>query len=283
MTGSEIRLAILGHPIGHSLSPLLHQTALKRAGINGTYQALDVLPGTLEGTVRRLVDEGYTGWNVTLPHKTDTMRLVDTVDGSAESVGAVNTVLVSEGRTAGYNTDVDGVLSSLTPFVKDLRDSSWLVIGAGGGARAVCAAARNLGAGNVVIASRTSGRGADLLKSLALPGREVTFAEASRAAKDAFLIVNTTPVGMHPHIDESPLAPGTLTSRHVVLDMVYRPRITRFLRNAARDGARTIEGIEILLFQAAKAFKIWTGKDMDTGSVRRVIEAKLDEEGTHRG
>jgi shikimate dehydrogenase len=252
-------LAVIGHPVAHSLSPRLHAAALAACGRAGWYGAFDVPPERLAAAVRGLAALGFTGANVTVPHKRAAVALCDELDPVAAAIGAVNTLRFgADGRVAGFNTDAAGFLAALAAAVPDLqlRGSSALVLGAGGAARAVAFALREAGVARLGVRNRTAARAADLLAELG------AVADPDLPPRAADLLVNCTSVGMGvpAAAGVSPFDAWTeLPDRCVVVDLVYRPLETAFLRAARARGLRTVDGLGMLAHQAALAWRVWFG------------------------
>ena len=263
-----LKLGVIGYPIGHSLSPCMHNAALRALSLDGEYSAIAVESAGLPETVRGLFAQGFAGLNVTIPHKQAVLPLMDELANSARVIGAVNTIVKRDGHMIGYNTDAAGFMRGLTDTGFKPTGAKVLVLGAGGAARAVVYALSDARA-SVVVWNRTQARaerlasefGADALDCLPV-GTLGTFD----------LIVNTTSVGMSPHSNETPLQfPRGERPPQWVYDLVYRPRQTRFLREARAAGARTIGGLEMLVYQGAEAFTLWTGRAAPVGVMRSAI------------
>lgn len=266
---------VIGHPIGHSLSPLLHNTAFAARRINAVY--LPFLVRDLGDFLSALGPLGVAGFSVTLPHKRAILRHLDDCDPLAAEIGAVNTVVVGPGgKLTGYNTDYVGVLRALESKLQ-LRGSRVLLLGAGGAARAAAFALARAGAVVGVCARRTPQARA-LARAV---GGEVI--ERRRLRSEFFdAIVNATPVGMYPRDAVSPLAPPELNCR-IVMDLIYRPLRTRLLRIAARKALAAVSGAEMFLAQGMAQFEIWTGLRAPEEKIRRAVLARLRrEEGTPR-
>jgi len=279
-------LALLGHPVGHSLSPAMQMAALRAAGLDWTYELLDVPPAALPERLGALRDDPrWAGCNLTIPHKEAVLPLLDEVDEEARLIGAVNTVVRTGDRLAGFNTDAVGFLRDLEEHGVDaaaLRGAQVLVLGAGGAARAVAFALAGRGA-RLVIANRTASRAAALARHLdecfgqgraeAVPLEDPAL-PARFAAFD--LVVNCTSAGMSPDEHLDPLPPGCRPrAGQVFYDLVYRPPVTAFLRRAADAGARTIGGLGMLLHQGAAAFELWTGRQAPLAVMREALARAL--------
>ncbi|HTP79554.1 MAG TPA: shikimate dehydrogenase [Bacteroidota bacterium] len=275
--------AILGHPVSHSLSPFLHGKAFELLGLPYRYVAVDVEPSELPRKVAELVRDGCLGFNVTLPNKESIIPLLSEVDDTARAIGAVNTLIVRSGRLVGYNTDCDGVRVSLQPFRARIEKQEVLLLGAGGAARAVAYALQaSYSVGMIHIAVRSVDRGRRFISSLNLHRSDVLEMgdpKISAAAASSALVVNATPVGMIPHAGESPLpAGGTFRRGQIVFDLIYRPPETRLIRDARLAGAEVVTGVTMFLHQAAKAFQLWTGKEMPLTEMGKALEQKLTDE-----
>jgi 3-dehydroquinate dehydratase / shikimate dehydrogenase len=266
--------AVIGDPIGHSLSPLLHNTAFRARKFNAVF--VPFLVRNLRDFWGAMEAFGVAGVAVTIPHKEAILRYLDDCDPLAAKIGAVNTVVVrGGGRLYGYNTDYVGVLRSLEGRLR-LAGSRVLLFGAGGAARAASFALAQAGS-IVCLSARRPERARALAR--AVGGQVVARAALRREFFDA--IVNCTPVGMHPR-GGSPLGRADLNCR-VVMDMVYRPRDTELLQIARRKGIETISGVEMFLAQGAAQYEIWTGERAPESAMRRAIVSALDQEEKSKG
>ncbi len=252
------RLGLLGDPVAHSRSPAMMRAALEASGIEGTYEALRVAPRDLGGTLRRLWDEGWTGLNVTVPHKVEAMKHVALAEPSAEEVGAVNTLARGEGCWVGSNTDVvaaEGVLRGAGVTKSDLYAT---VLGTGGAARACVAALRRRGVSSITVVGRTSMRACGEWTFAALGS-----AEAEQSLARASVVVQATRCGMQGGEDSVELlrgAPLRVCSRGTVaFDVVYDPEVTQWMTEAGNAGLRVIVGggLAMLGLQGAAAFERW--------------------------
>ena len=260
---------LVGHPVGHSLSPLIHRTAYEALGLNWHYGLMDVLEADLPAVLSGIDGQRVVGANVTIPYKQRVFELLDDCTDTARAVGAVNTVFVEDGRRKGHNTDVEGFLAPLQER-NAVSARSALILGSGGAARAVAHALTGvLGWTDVAVAARNPAT------ARALPGvRALPWDERFEAAAQADLIVNTTPIGMHPNVDASPLPDEhPFRGGQIVYDLIYAPRETRLLQQASKAGATPIGGLPMLIGQAAAAFRIWTGHEMPLDAVRAALKA----------
>lgn len=258
-------LGVLGHPVGHSLSPRMHNAALRAQGVDMVYLAFDVLPEALPDAVAGLRSLGFRGVNVTVPHKEAMVALVDEVEEGARRIGAVNTVVNDDGRLTGYNTDKMGFAAALRGVRPDgVAGLTCFVAGAGGAARAVLAALQEQNAGRILVWNRTAERAQALCRLASAWGSSpcipVSDAERAAAAAGADLLVNSTSVGLTSSIKEPAIPVDNLGSNHVVVDLVYGSGPTALVREARVRGATAIDGKEMLVMQAAGSYELWTGR-----------------------
>jgi shikimate dehydrogenase len=247
------KLGIIGHPLSHSLSPRMHNAALRALSLDGDYTALPIPPDELQMTLPSLFAQGYHGLNVTIPHKQAVLPFMHELADAARAIGAVNTIVVDGNQLIGHNTDASGFIRALTEARFDAKNKVALVLGAGGAARAVVYALTQAGA-HVMSWNRTHERALPLARDF-----DATVIDDLPTGGAFDLIVNTTSVGMTPHHDQTPLPLTSEFDARVVYDLVYNPRNTVLLREAQALGAQTIDGLAMLVYQGAEAFKLWTG------------------------
>ncbi|BCJ88557.1 shikimate dehydrogenase [Effusibacillus dendaii] len=271
-------IGLFGHPIHHSRSPLMQNAAFRAKGLPYTYVAFDVFPEQLKTAAESIRILGMRGVNVTIPHKVDIMACLDELSPAAKLIGAVNTVVNEKGTLIGHNTDGSGYVRSLLEETRlSLPDANVLVLGAGGAARAVAAAMALQGAKRIQIVNRTPEKGRELAERLGTfcPAEAVSYQDLPELVSEADLLVNTTSVGMHPNEQEIPLPPDLLHEKLVVSDLIYNPRQTRLLWEAAKRGAKTHGGLGMFIYQGAEAFTLWTGEDAPVELMRKTIESSL--------
>lgn len=272
------QLFVIGDPVAHSLSPLLHQTMIDQTGAAYRYDVRTVRPEELPAFVRWAKDGGCAGFNVTMPHKEAILPLLDEVDTTAASCGAVNTVCIREGRAIGHNTDGTGFLDSLAGQGFYPQGRTVLLLGAGGAAKAVGHALAAAGAGRVIVCARRLERAAALAAQLPGCGEGIVLAQDAiqQAAAACDLLVNATPLGMAGSPAFARLDFLQAMPPHaVVYDLVYHPRRTALLEAAARQGLRTVGGIDLLIRQAVRAFTFFTGETPDTAALYAALREPL--------
>lgn len=281
ITASTTLCAVIGNPVGHSLSPEIHNAAFRHLGLDWVYTAFRVEDiGNAVAGIRAL---GIRGVSVTIPHKVAALPLLDSLEGTAAKIGAVNTIVNTGGLLHGINTDGEGALRALTGAGHDPAGSSVLILGSGGAARAIAfTLAEHAAPARLAIAGIVPGELAALCADIAIatPVSPVpvamTAADTLReAVADARIIINCTPLGMSPQKEASPLPEGLLGSRHVVFDIVYNPLTTKLLKDAGSHGAAVICGIEMFLNQACLQFEHWTGRPAPAEVMREVLVKKF--------
>ncbi len=258
---------ILGDPVSHSLSPAMHNAAFAELGLNSVYLPLQTK--NVREAIIGLKALGFAGASVTIPHKQAVIPCLDFIDPVAEKIGAVNTLLFKEGSVHGANTDWIGANQAIEQTTK-LPKKKVLILGAGGSARALGFGLLEAGA-QVSITNRTQGKGqelADLLHAPFVPASDLGGIEAD-------ILVNTTSVGMTPHIEATPMPRKYLRHFSVVMDIVYAPQRTRLLTEAEEEGCKTINGLAMLLFQGTAQFELWTGQKAPVEVMRRHLLAGL--------
>ncbi|MEX2626886.1 MAG: shikimate dehydrogenase [Ilumatobacteraceae bacterium] len=261
--------AVIGSPVRHSLSPAIHQAAFEAGGLDWTFVAFEVAPGHAAEAVRAARTLGLGGLAVTTPHKEDVAVAVDEVDPAAAALGSVNTVVVrADGTTFGASTDGDGFVDWLRAAGHDPLDMRVVVLGAGAAARSVIDALDRAGVADIAVVNRSEDAA---VRAAALARRAHVAAPSAVTAAD--LVVNATSVGMGD--DALPLDPALLRASHVVADLVYHPLDTALLRAARAAGAATVDGLGMLVHQAALQQQLWTGTYPDVAALRAAAESQL--------
>ena len=266
-------VGLIGYPLGHSLSPVFQQAALDYYELKFKYELWPTTSDELPSLVSRIREFGYLGANVTIPHKVEIMALLDEIDDVAKTIGAVNTIVKKDEKLIGYNTDAFGFLKPLLELAKFKPSGARvLLLGAGGAARSACYALLNAGVTHLVLANRTLSNAERLAcesqkflenaKSAQINFVTLADPKLNTYARSADLIVNATSIGMRhsSFAQESLLMPQQISEDTLVYDLVYNPRETQLLRNAKDAGARTLEGIPMLVYQGAESFELWFKK-----------------------
>ncbi|CAH1662811.1 Shikimate dehydrogenase (NADP(+)) [Hyphomicrobiales bacterium] len=271
------RCFVVGHPIAHSRSPLIHGEWLRQYGIAGSYERVDVAPADLPAFIRRLRDGEFAGGNVTVPHKEAVMALVDAVSDAGRAVGAVNTLWRENGRILADNSDVPGFLAHLDATVPGWQERvrTALILGAGGAARGICYGLKARGVDRILVVNRSPGRAEELVAAFERPLEAGAWDRRDRLVAEADLIVNTTALGMQGkpplELDLSRLRPGT-----IVDDIVYVPLKTALLAEAEGRGGIPVDGLGMLLHQAVPGFARWFGVTPQvTPALHALIEADI--------
>lgn len=284
----EKLLGVIGDPIEHSLSPALFEYVLRELELPYRYRAFHVKANELKEFLQRTREEGIAGFNVTIPHKEHVVPLLDALDSQAEKLGAVNTVAREGGRLIGHNTDALGFTRSLQARGLPLAGERAVVLGAGGAAKAVVHALIDLGIREIVLGNRTLPRAEQLAMQVAArTGYEnirclgVHDLGALQAIRQAKLLVNATPLGMHPQVGGCPVSdPSCLHEDLLVYDLIYNPRKTRLLQEAEKRGAQVIAGLNMLIYQGLESLRIWMEEELTFSEpfirgVRHTLEACL--------
>lgn len=278
ISGHTRPFAVLGHPIGHTLSPVMHNAAFQKLGWDAIYLAFDVKPERLMTVLPAMRSMGFGGVNLTIPHKEVAFRGLDQLDDSATLVGAVNTVQFAENGMIGHNTDGHGFLRAVDEaFGRGVRGDAVFVLGSGGAGRAVALVCAREGAARVTLADMDGARPEAVATEIRsrFPAVEVDVAvarmEQVAAARDADLVVQATPVGMKDD-DLSILEPDAFRAGQRAFDLIYHRSETVFMAAARAGGADVSNGLGMLLHQGARAFEIWTGTEPPVAVMRRALE-----------
>ncbi|KAG8048861.1 hypothetical protein GUJ93_ZPchr0009g1255 [Zizania palustris] len=273
---------IIGKPVGHSKSPILHNEAFRSVGFNAVY--VPFLVDDLANFLTTYSSPDFAGFSCTIPHKEAAVRCCDEVDPIARDIGAVNTIIrKSDGKLVGYNTDYVGAISAIEDGIRALQPTEtttsplagrlFVVIGAGGAGKALAYGAKEKGA-RVVIANRTFARAQELGNLIGAPALSLAELE-NYHPEEGMILANTTAIGMHPNVNETPLSKQALKSYAVVFDAVYTPKDTRLLREAAECGATVVSGLEMFIRQAMGQFEHFTGMPAPDSLMRDIVLAKI--------
>ncbi|MEM7061565.1 MAG: shikimate dehydrogenase [Cyanobacteria bacterium P01_B01_bin.77] len=283
--GTTQLLGVIGHPVKHSMSPVMHNAAIATLGLDYVYLPFPIAPERLGVAIDGFAAIGLQGFNITIPHKQTIMPLLSEVSDVAQAIGAVNTVWWGDRGWCGTNTDTLGFMGPLKSLEPDLaRDWSQipaLILGNGGAARAVVAACQQLGCPEIWVVGRSAEKLATFANSWPTPPPNLSvhlWANLDKLLPQAGLVVNSTPVGMVPKVDASPLSSeqmARLPQQTIVYDLIYTPRPTQFLQQAADRGLMAIDGLEMLVQQGAAALEIWTQQTPPIDVMRQALCAHL--------
>ncbi len=256
----HIKVALIGHPVSHSKSPVMHNFWIRQYGLSGEYSALDVRPGHLAGAIEQCVKQGFAGLQFTIPHKEEALELCDEIDSTAKAVGAVNTIVIQKKKLYGFNTDVFGFTENISESEPnfEFNQGPAVVLGAGGAAHGVVHALLEQKVPEVRLTNRTLERAQELAKKFGPKVKIFRWEEKSEILEGTYLLVNTTSLGLHgqPPLD---LDLTYLDPKTVVNDIVYVPLYTPLLRQAEAHGNHVVTGLGMLVHQARPAFKKWFG------------------------
>ena len=280
ITGHTRLTALLGSPVAHSISPLMHNEAFQLLDLDYTYLCFEVNEETLPAAVDGLKACGIRGFNLTMPNKNKIVELLDELSPAARLIGAVNTVVNDDGHLIGYNTDGVGYMQAVKDAGYDITGKTITIMGAGGAATAICAQAALDGVEKIHIFARETSRFWDRTQKLAeninstLPCKAVRHenkdtAALAQAISESALLLNATSVGMAPNTEGTIIEDTSLYHPDLIVsDVIYNPRETRFLKEAREAGCRTFNGMYMLLYQGAEAFRLWTGKEMPVKEIK---------------
>lgn len=266
ITGKTKLLGVIGYPVEHSLSPLMHNAAIAQLKLDYVYLPFPIEPQNLEVAIAGLAAVGVVGFSVTIPHKQAIIPLLSEITPIAQAIGAVNTVSRQNNQWVGTNTDIEGFIAPLqTTHKQDWSQKVAVILGNGGAARAVVAGCHHLGFAKIYVVGRNVQKLQEFRKSwdnspIAENLQVNTWDEVAKLIPQANLLVNTTPIGMYPKVNESPLSAEEikdLPSGAIAYDLIYIPKPTQFLQQAEKQGVIAIDGLEMLVQQGAAALKIW--------------------------
>ena len=264
--------AVIGDPIDQSLSPTIHNAAFRELNLDCTYIAYKVPKGELAAGVESLKKINISGFNVTIPHKVEMIKFLDSVEENCSIIGATNTVSYDNGKLKGYNTDMDGFLDPFRKRSLSVKDSNVLLLGAGGAARAIVAGFAKEKAKKITIANRTLQNANSMVQfahKIGVDANAITIDQVGDTASDYNIIVNSTSVGMKD--EQSLISTKTINEKSIVYDIVSKPINTDLIKQSKKNGAIIIYGYEMLLGQAERAFKIWHGIDAPYEAMKKSI------------
>ncbi|QDX95766.1 shikimate dehydrogenase [Brevibacillus laterosporus] len=275
-------VGLFGRPVGHSLSPVMHNTAFEHNQLPYAYAAFQVDDHQIKEAVEAIRALGMRGVNVTIPHKIAVIPYLDKIDPLAERIGAVNTIVNEDGTLIGYNTDGTGYVRSLLEETGvNLTEQVVTLLGAGGAARAVACTLVERGVKEIRIVNRSLERAEMLAMALGsqIPVRVYSFSQAEQAILDSTLLINTTSIGMYPHIHEMPVDKECLRADLIVSDLIYNPLETKLLQHAKAIGATHHSGVGMFINQGGLAYELWTGEAAPTDKMREIVLQHLQQGG----
>ncbi|NEO13123.1 MULTISPECIES: shikimate dehydrogenase [unclassified Moorena] len=283
ITGTTKLLGVIGDPVEHSLSPLMHNRAIASLDVDYVYLALPVKSADLKNAIAGFEAIGLVGFSITIPHKQSIIPLLSEISTVAQGVGAVNTVYRTDQGWIGTNTDIEGFISPLKRYNRDWSQTTVVILGCGGAARAVVVGCAQLGCTEIHVLGRNQDKLGQFKQSwiksdLAITIHTHPWEQLPELLPQANLLVNATPVGMYPKVEQSPvdeLAMARLPENAITYDLIYTPNPTQFLRQAQEQGAIAIDGLEMLVQQGAAAFKIWLGQTPPVDIMRHALQEKL--------
>jgi shikimate dehydrogenase len=281
ITGKTNVFGIIGDPVEHSLSPGMHNAAFKELDLDNIYVPFQVKAENLGDAILGAQSLGIKGFNVTIPHKTEVINYLDYLDIAAGLIGAVNTIEFGKNGAVGHNTDGIGAVKAIED-VTPVKNKKVIILGAGGASRAIAFQLLLNGVDNLIIANRTVEKASELKTDLVEKlDHEVRVSGLDenliQELKDTDILINTTPVGMYPNVDQKPVVnAGMMHHDLVVNDIVYNPLKTGLLKEADKAGAKSISGIKMLIYQGVEAFKIWTGIEPPVEIFQNALMTELD-------
>jgi len=284
ISGKTKVCCVIGDPVEHTLSPVIHNAAFKELGLNFVYLAFRVRREELRKAMGGVRSLDIHGLNVTMPHKSAIMRYLDEIDSTAKSIGAINTILNVEGRLVGYITDGVGAINALKENGVGLEGKKLLLLGAGGAGKAIAFHVAQE-AKELRILNRTPRKAKELAEALRkefnkkVSGNSLSSELVKKELEDADILVNATSVGMHPDVNRSLVNPSWLRPDLCVMDIIYDPLETKLAKDAKSVGAKVVSGVEMLVYQGAASFKIWTNRRAPVKAMREAVLNKLSELG----
>jgi shikimate dehydrogenase len=286
ISGKTKLCCVIGNPVGHSLSPVMHNAAFKELNLDFVYVAFTVRKDELRDAIAGARSLQVHGLNVTMPHKTAIMKHLDEIDPAAKSIGAINTILNAEGKLVGYITDGVGAIKALKENGVSLEGKKLLLLGAGGAAKAIAFhAAQEVE--ELKILNRTAQKAKELAEALhkkfdkKVSGNLLSSETIKKELEDTDILVNATSVGMHPNVNQSLVDSTWLRPDLCVMDIIYNPLETKLAKDAKSAGAKVISGIEMLVYQGAASFEIWTNRPAPVKVMKEAILNKLTKPGVH--
>ncbi|MGV3224007.1 shikimate dehydrogenase [Staphylococcus hyicus] len=266
-----MKFAVIGHPIQHSLSPLMHHANFKALSFDAEYETIDIPEAHFHHIKDIIRSRQLDGFNVTIPHKERIIPYLDTLSDEAKEMGAVNTVVVKDGKWMGYNTDGIGFVKGLESYYGTLQNAKILILGAGGASKGIAYQLKQKTKHPIYVANRTMSR----FNSWSFEINAVHLDEVELISPQFDIIINTTPLGMG-QSKESILTFNRLKNETLVADIIYTPLMTPFLANARQNGYDIYNGLDMFVYQGAESFNIWTGRQANIEVMKSAVLTKLD-------
>jgi shikimate dehydrogenase len=284
ISGKTRVCGVIGDPIEHTLSPTIHNAAFNHLKLDFVFLAFHVKAADLENAIRGMRGLGIHGLNVTMPHKSAVIGYLDEVDPTVQFLGSANTVLNKDSKLSGFNTDGVGALKALRENGAELSEKKLLLLGAGGAAKAIAfSLAQEVG--ELAILNRAAEKAKELAEALGrmfnkkVVGGALSSDAIAKSLQNSDVLINATSVGMHPEANQSIVPPQWLRSDLTVMDIVYNPVETKLAKDAKAAGAKVISGVEMLIYQGAASFEIWTSRSAPIEVMRRAALSKLSSAG----
>ena len=267
---------LIGEHLQHSLSPGIHKLIFDRAGLDACYHLFEIDPGNLKSAMTGLKVLGFSGVNVTIPYKSDIMKYIDSFSKEAHNIGAVNTIAFDNGRATGYNTDYTGFGDMLKSFDVQIAQKKAVVLGTGGASHAVVQYLIDNGAKEIYLVTRNSSeRREGIIHTMPLMSSNLVDYKQLELLPEMDILINCTPCGMFPDTGACPVTKNQIAKYQVAVDLIYNPAETMFLRYANELGLKTLNGLYMLVSQAAAAEKVWNNITTDAGGIKDIYEQLL--------
>lgn len=273
----KIKFGLLGKKLGHSISPKIHKEIFKNLNIDEDYSLIELDENQIENFFKNEI-KNYRGLNVTIPYKIKVMEFMDEISKEARDIGAINTIFQKDGKLYGYNTDYFGFKRMLEENKIFVSEKNSVVLGAGGGARAVIKYLIDENAKNILIVARNLEKAKKELEDLVKDRDNINFMDFENFEKreeEGYLIVNCTPVGMYPNIDDSPISKNVSKKYENSVDLIYNPSETKFLKYAKSSGKKSVNGLYMLVAQAVEAEEIWQERKISNEVIKNIMKEKL--------
>lgn len=280
---TKVLTGIIGYPLSHSLSPIIHNACYDRLSLNWCYVPFEAKSDiSVDSLLKYARESNIAGLNVTMPYKETVLSMIDELTPEAQKIGAVNTIKISNNKTVGYNTDAIAIMKVLKEeYGKSLKNKTVVLLGAGGVAKAAAYVICSLGCNKIFVVNRTEEKADKLKKIFKSEIADIDLIASNstnliHVVQGADIVINATPIGMFPNVENVPINTECLGTGQFVMDLIYHPAKTRFVKEATRKGSKTIGGVPMFINQAAESFKIWTGISPPKGVMEAVIKDFLE-------